>query len=134
MSIDDKVYVSSDLDVVTARMKARKLAKQMGFSTADQARISLAASELARALSWNNDKPGEIILSETSQNGQQGFQVACLVKQEYVSAENQTNSPQQTSIPTRCVAGARQLLDESIVEVKEDQKAQITLIKWLNLD
>lgn len=134
MSIDDKVYVSSDLDVVTARMKARKMAKQMGFSTADQARISLAASELARALSWNNDAPGEIIFSETSQNGQQGFQVACLVKQEYVSTEDQANSSQQTSIPTRCVSGACQLLDESMVEVQDDQNAQIILIKWLNLD
>jgi serine/threonine-protein kinase RsbT len=133
MSIDDKICVSSDLDVVTARMKARKMAKQMGFGTADQARISLAASELARALSWNNDAPGEIIFSETHQNGQQGLQVACLVKQEYVSTDDQAKSS-QPSVPTRCVAGACQLLDESIVEARDDQKAQIILIKWLNLD
>ena len=67
--MDNTIFVSSDLDVVMARIEARKLAKQMGFNTADQARISLAASELARALSWNNEAPGEIIFSAASQNG-----------------------------------------------------------------
>ena len=131
MSIDSKICVSSDLDVVMARMEARKMAKQMGFSTADQARISLAASELARALSWNNDTPGEIIFSSASQNGQQGFQVACSIKQEYVSI-NHENSTQEIPIPSRCLAGARDLVDESIVEEQDDQQAQIILIKWLN--
>jgi serine/threonine-protein kinase RsbT len=130
MSTDNKIYVSSDLDVVMARMEARKIAKKMGFSTADQARISLAASELARALSWNNDTPSEITFSSATQNGQQGFQVACLVKREYVT--NHTNSTQEIPIPSRCLAGACDLVDESIVEEQDEQNAHIILIKWLN--
>jgi serine/threonine-protein kinase RsbT len=132
--MDNTIFVSSDLDVVMARIEARKMAKQMGFNTADQARISLAASELARALSWNNEAPGEIIFSAASQNGHQGIQVVCYVKREYIEANNNGDSaePQEISIPNRCLTGARQLVDESFVEEQEDQKAQITLIKWLN--
>ena len=132
--MDNTIFVSSDLDVVMARIEARKLAKQMGFNTADQARISLAASELARALSWNNEVPGEIIFSTASQNGQQGMQVVCLVKREYVEANKNGDStePPEISIPNRCLTGARQLVDESFIEEQEGQKAQITLIKWLN--
>ena len=44
MSEDNKIYVSSDLDVVMARMEARKIAKEMGFNTADQARIGMNRS------------------------------------------------------------------------------------------
>jgi serine/threonine-protein kinase RsbT len=127
MNITSKIPVSSDLDVVMARMEARKIAKELGFSTADQARISLAASELARVLSWNSDAPGEIVFSAASQNGHRGFQAICLVKREYIE-----DSPQATAIPGRCLVGARQLVDESTVEALDDQKAQVTLIKWLN--
>jgi len=132
--MDNTIFVSSDLDVVMARIEARKLAKQMGFNTADQARISLAASELARALSWNNEAPGEIVFSTASQNGQQGMQVVCFVKREYIQTNNNGDpaEPQEISIPNRCLTGARQLVDESFIEEQGDQKAQITLIKWLN--
>ena len=44
MNVQRKIYINNDLDVVTARMQAREMARQLGFRTADQARISLAAS------------------------------------------------------------------------------------------
>jgi len=42
MSAERRVYINNDLDIVTARMQAREMARQVGFGTADQARISLA--------------------------------------------------------------------------------------------
>ena len=65
MSTERRIYVNNDLDIVTARLQAREMAKELGFRTADQARISLAVSELARALSWNNNGPSEIVMSDT---------------------------------------------------------------------
>ena len=52
MDIETKIYINNDLDIVVARMQTRRVAKEMDFSTVDQARISLAASELARLLTW----------------------------------------------------------------------------------
>ena len=123
--MERKIYINNDLDVVAARMQARELAKQMGFRTADQARISLAASELAKVLSWNTDAPGEIIMSDTSQNGYQGFQVVCKVDLRHLSADDQSSGP------SRSLAGACQLVDESIVEEQDTKLALVTLIKWL---
>ena len=144
MGTERRIYINNDLDIVVVRMQAREMAKQMGFGTADQARISLAASELARALSWNNEGPGEIVFSTASQNGQQGesgeivmsdanqngqngLQVACTVNLELVS----TGDDQGSAVSNRSLAGACQLVDESIVEEQDDNRAQVTLIKWL---
>ena len=57
MDTETKIYVNNDLDIVMTRMQVRDMAKKMGFGTADQARISLAASELARVLSWGAMDP-----------------------------------------------------------------------------
>jgi serine/threonine-protein kinase RsbT len=132
MSIERKVHVNNDLDIVMARMQARELAKQMGFRTADQARISLAASELARVLSWNNNRSGEIVMFSASQNGQQGLQVVCLVNLDYLPVGDKADWANEESIPARSLAGACQLVDESIVEEQDDKCARVTLIKWLN--
>ena len=123
---ETKIYINNDLDIVMARMQAREAAKQMGFSNADQARISLAASELARVLSWKIREPGEIVISATTRNGHQGLQVVCLVQIEHISSEG------DASPPSRSFAGACKLVDESSVDVQNDQQARVTLIKWLS--
>lgn len=47
------ISIRSDLDIIAARMAAREMARKMGFSTIDQARIATAASELARTVLIN---------------------------------------------------------------------------------
>ena len=131
MNVQRKIYINNDLDVVTARMQAREMAKQLGFRTADQARISLAASELARVLSWNTSTPGEIIMSDTNQNGHQGMQVACIVELKHLSPGNGAQPLGEVSGPGRSLAGAYELVDESIVEEQSHEQALVTLIKWL---
>ena len=131
MNVQRKIYINNDLDVVTARMQAREMAKQLGFRTADQARISLAASELARVLSWNADSPGEMIMSDANQNGHQGMQVVCRVELKYLSPDNGAKELGEVSGPGRSLAGAFELVDESIVEEQSDEQALVTLIRWL---
>jgi len=127
-----RIYINNDLDIVVARMQAREMAKQMGFSTADQARISLAASELARVLSWNTGQAGEIVMRDADQNGQHGFQVSCLVNLEQISVGGEAGSvPDKTTVSGKSLAGACQLVDESIVEEQGNNQAQVILIKWL---
>ncbi|MFN8453554.1 MAG: hypothetical protein U0401_02605 [Anaerolineae bacterium] len=128
MNTARRIYVNNDLDVVMARLQAREMAKQIGFGTADQARISLAASELARVLSWDTGQPGEIVMSDTQSNGQQGIQVTCLIKLEYLP---QTDEMPEGSVPSRNLAGACQLVDESVVEPLDNKQARVTLMKWL---
>ncbi len=131
MDIETKIYINNDLDIVMARMQAREVAKEMGFSTADQARISLAASEMARVLTWITHEPGEIVISRTSKNDHYGLQIACLVQRQHLPTEGVSNGEVATSVPGRSIAGARQLVDESVVEEQNGEKARVTLIKWL---
>ncbi len=131
MHIKRKMYVNNDLDIVTTRMQARQVAKEMGFSTADQARISLAASELARVICWNGSGPGELVMSNARQNGHEGLQVTCLVDLEYVPTTDKKDWAEEPSVASRSLAGACQLVDESLVEEHDNDHAQVTLIKWL---
>jgi hypothetical protein len=112
------VYINNDLDVVTTRLQAREMAKQLGFGTADQARISLAASELARILTWQT---GEIILSQATENGDQGLQIEC------------TLAAQSSSLGTlsQSLASVRKLVDKSVVETQDNQSGRVVLVKWL---
>ena len=130
MDTERRINISNDLDIVVVRMQAREMAKKMGFGTADQARISLAASELARLLSWNTTEPAEIVMSDTSQNGQHGLQVACMVNLAQISSD-ESDRVQGNTVSSHRFAGACQLVDESIVEEQDDNQAQVILIKWL---
>lgn len=130
--MERRIYVNNDLDIVMTRMQAREMAKQLGFGTADQARISLAASELARLLTWTaNQQPGEIIMAPAIENGQQGMQVTCLVCF-LPAADNQAEEEvEELAKQSRSLAGARYLVDESIIEPQNDLHARVTLTKWL---
>ena len=127
MSSETKIYINNDLDISMARMQAREAAKNMGFSTADQARISLAASELARVLSWAGQRSGAITITNASKNGHQGLQVTCMVDRAFISTEGQA----ATAVPNRSFAGACKLVDESSVDIQNDTSVLVTLVKWL---
>lgn len=48
MKTQSSVNINKELDIVQARQVGRDIAKQIGFSTVNQARITTAISELAR--------------------------------------------------------------------------------------
>jgi len=124
-----KIYINNDLDIVMARMQTRGIAKEMGFSTADQARISLAASELARLLAWSSE-PNEMVISNAVRNGSHGLQMVCMVQQAYISESQADGSGEEPNLRQKLV-GACGLVDESSVEVQNDQQVRVTLTKWL---
>ena len=132
MNIERKVYINNDLDIVTARMQAREMARQIGFGTADQARISLAASELARLLAWAHGyEPREIIMSPAIKNGHPGIQVACLICFDQIPEDSEGNEAEELLKQNQSFEGARQLVDESFIEPQDNKYARITLVKWL---
>jgi hypothetical protein len=131
MDMDTRVYVINDLDVMLARMQARLIAQKMGFNPTDQSRISLAASEMARVLSWQACEPGEMTIANTKKNGHQGLQVWCTVPQEYLAVEPNSNGSVVMSVPYRSFLGACHLVDESTVDAQDDRLVRVTLITWL---
>lgn len=138
MSKEVRIYINNDLDIVNARMQARQVARQMGFGTADQARISLAASELANVLSWNSSESGEIILSEINRDERSGLQVVCVVdmatiplNQEVVRGEvSAAASPLYGLEHNQNLSSACRLVDESFIEAQNERYTRVTLVKF----
>lgn len=132
--MERKIFVNNDFDIVLARMQARELAKEIGFSAADQARISLAASEMARVIAWNVQRHlSEMLLLAIARREARGVQVICTVNLTYVRlpGANGNHWTQETSPASRSLAGACQLVDESLVEEQDENSAKVTLTKWL---
>jgi anti-sigma regulatory factor (Ser/Thr protein kinase) len=123
-----RIYINNDLDVAMARMQTRRMAKKMGFTAADQARISLAVSELAWMLIRQTQEPAQIILSTIQRNMDAGIQIVCRLELERGSPPHQDEDIENFQDKFRQVG---QLMDEGMVAVEDEQYSRVTLIKWL---
>jgi serine/threonine-protein kinase RsbT len=130
-----RIIINSDLDIVVARLRAREVAKEIGFGTIDQARISLAAGELARVLTRNSSSPGEIVISGIHTAGQLGIQVISLSPKGVASEPGNLSEIGPTSnafSDESQLSGAMALVDETLVEDQGEQGTRVTLMKWLS--
>jgi serine/threonine-protein kinase RsbT len=71
---ETRVPVESDRDIVTARMRGRAIALQLGFAAAPATLIATAISELARNILLYA-KRGEIVLTPIEQGERRGLAV-----------------------------------------------------------
>jgi serine/threonine-protein kinase RsbT len=66
--------IRSDVDIVTARSYVRDLAKKLGFSSIDQARLATAVSELARNI-YLYAGTGTVTVHEVERQGRMGIEI-----------------------------------------------------------
>jgi hypothetical protein len=114
------IVVQQDFDVITARSRVRDLARHIGMSTADQARISLATSSIARALRLGQPHQGQIVIDKLNGSERLGVRVVCTM-------ENSANGGSQPYTFTE----ARSMVDTLTVDTPLANEIQITLIQWL---
>jgi serine/threonine-protein kinase RsbT len=128
-----QIPVNNDLDIVSARVEGRNMAKMLGFGVIDRARIATAISELARNLILYTDG-GHIALQVIEDKGRIGIQVVCtdegpgiadieLVMQDGYSSQRGLGM----GLP-----GTRRLMDEFEIESELDIGTTVTVRKWLN--
>ncbi len=114
-----QVKVQAEIDVITARVKVRELARTVGFKTTDQARISLATSSLAHALGLGTILRGQIIIDCLSRGECTGVRVVCVA----ANAENCALTPEASQ-------DMGWMVDELTVEMLPPNNVQATLVKW----
>ena len=68
------VKILTEWDIVAARQLGRNVAKELGFGTVDQARITTAISELARNIYLYAGK-GRICIEQVQEEGKKGLKV-----------------------------------------------------------
>ncbi|WP_077210594.1 anti-sigma regulatory factor [Bacillus dakarensis] len=73
------VLIQTEWDIVAARQLGRNVAKEVGFGTVDQARITTAISELARNI-YIYAGEGQVCIEKIIKNGQAGLRIVAVDK------------------------------------------------------
>jgi serine/threonine-protein kinase RsbT len=126
------VSIQKEWDIVAARQMGRDIAKQLGFGTVDQARITTAISELARNI-YLYAGEGQIcfeIVESLEQKGMTviatdsgpGIQDLSLVMQDGYT----TSGGLGAGLP-----GVRRLMDDFDIESEVGQGTRIVTTKWV---
>ena len=135
MEPETRVPINSDADIVAARQQGRSLAKELGFSTSDQALIATAISEVARNI-VQYAKRGEIILSVAREKGKQGITV--VARDEGPGIPNVELALQDGYSTTKSLGlglpGARRLTDEFEIVSEVGKGTTVRMKKWTSPD
>ncbi|MCA0989486.1 anti-sigma regulatory factor [Guptibacillus algicola] len=132
MNIQSCVEVRNEWDIVKARQSGRNIAKELGFGTVDQARITTAISELARNIYLYAGK-GEVTIERTEAGSKLGLKIIAAdsgpgIKDIRRVMEDgfTTSGGLGAGLP-----GVKRLMDEFTIDSKENEGTNITAIKWL---
>lgn len=127
------IPVKTDLDIISARVEGRNLARELGFGTIDQARIATAISELARNVVLYAPEGRVMVRAIVSNDGERGIEVVCedkgngIANVELVMQDGySTSSGLGMGLP-----GTRRLMDEFDIETKLGIGTKVTVRKWL---
>ncbi|MGF2614274.1 anti-sigma regulatory factor [Rossellomorea vietnamensis] len=132
MEIQSCVKITNEWDIVAARQLGRNVAKDLGFGTVDQARITTAISELARNI-YLYAGQGQICIEKLSENGKSGVRIIALdegpgIKDIRKVMEDgfSTSGGLGAGLP-----GVKRLMDEFNVESTPGEGTDIRATKWL---
>jgi len=132
MAEERTVPIRSDLDIVTARVEGRELAKELGFGVIDQARIATAISELTRNIVQYAER-GEAIMRRIEASGRIGLEIICQDEGPGipdVELAMQDGFSTSTSLGMG-MPGAKRLMDEFEIASEVGFGTTVTIRKWL---
>jgi serine/threonine-protein kinase RsbT len=123
--------IRSDLDIVTARSLARDVAKQMGFSSVDQARIATAVSELARNI-FVYAGTGQVQVRSVERNGRTGIEMEFTDQGPGISDIDTVMQDGYSTVKSMGMGlpGARRLMDEFDIHSQVGVGTTVVCRKW----
>ncbi len=126
------LLIRSDLDIVSARVEGRDMAKSLGFGTIDQARIATAISELARNIVLYASE-GTVTLRVIERGLRKGVEVVC--EDHGPGIENVGMVMQDGYSTSRGLGmglpGAKRLMDDFEITSRVGEGTRVTVRKWL---
>ncbi|ANU15117.1 anti-sigma B factor RsbT [Planococcus halocryophilus Or1] len=132
MSDESSVEILTEWDIVAARQLGRNVAKELGFGTVDQARITTAISELARNIYLYAGK-GRIEIQQLTENGLKGILIIAADSGPGISDIRQvmedgftTSGGLGAGLP-----GVKRLMDDFKIETIVGEGTDIRATKWL---
>ncbi len=132
MAIRSCIKIKSEWDIVKARQQGRNLAKEIGFGIVDQARVTTTVSELARNI-YLYAKTGEITIEPIFDGEKKGLKITAKdngpgIPDIRIAMEDgySTSGGLGAGLP-----GVKRLMDEFIIQSKENEGTEIIVSKWL---
>ncbi|WP_408009056.1 anti-sigma regulatory factor [Pseudalkalibacillus sp. A8] len=132
MAVQSCVDVRNEWDIVSARQLGRDLAKDLGFSSVDQARITTAISELARNI-YLYAGNGRICIEPIEEGNRRGLRIVAndtgpgIQDIRKVMEDGYTTSGGLgAGLP-----GVKRLMDEFAIQSTVDVGTEIYITKWL---
>ncbi|WP_062106588.1 anti-sigma regulatory factor [Bacillus niameyensis] len=132
MELQSCVKIMNEWDIVAVRQLGRNVAKELGFGTVDQARITTAISELARNIFLYAGQ-GEVSIEKCYHEGKRGLKVIAKDKGPGISDIRKvledgftTSGGLGAGLP-----GVRRLMDEFDIQSEIDEGTEIIAVKWL---
>ncbi|MFD1737682.1 anti-sigma regulatory factor [Bacillus salitolerans] len=132
MDIQSCVKIVSEWDIVAARQTGRDIAKTMGFSSVDQARIATAISELARNIYLYAEK-GSVCIDQLIAPDQKGLKVTASDEGPGISDIRRVMEDGYSSSGGlgAGLPGVKRLMDDFAIESEVGKGTEIIAIKWL---
>lgn len=126
------VKIVTEWDIVAARQLGRNVAKELGFGTVDQARITTAISELARNI-YLYAGQGEIRIERIINHGKKGLKIIAVDEgpgipniRKVMEDGFSTSGGLGAGLP-----GVKRLMDEFDITSSVGEGTDIQAIKWL---
>ncbi|MDF1999817.1 anti-sigma regulatory factor [Peribacillus frigoritolerans] len=132
MEFQSCVKIINEWDIVAARQLGRNVAKELGFGTVDQARITTAISELARNI-YLYAGQGSVSIEKLKINGKSGLKI--IAEDQGPGIEDirrvmedgyTTSGGLGAGLP-----GAKRLMDDFDIESIPGEGTKIIATKWL---
>ena len=127
----NKVEIRSETDIVRARLAARDLAAEIGFSLINKTRIATAVSELARNV-YRHGGGGFMEVYKREENGRVGMQCNFVDEGPGIPDIDQAMGEGFTTAGTlgQGLPGTRRLMDDLRVQSKVGEGTRVETIKW----
>ncbi|MGM0838200.1 anti-sigma regulatory factor [Bacillus haimaensis] len=132
MTVQSCVKIRNEWDIVAARQMGRNVAKDLGFGTVDQARITTAISELARNI-YLYAGTGQICIEEMNEYGKIGLRVIATDDGPGIADIRQvmedgfsTSGGLGAGLP-----GVKRLMDSFSIDSESGQGTTINAVKWV---
>ncbi|WLD93667.1 anti-sigma regulatory factor [Alkalihalobacillus sp. AL-G] len=132
MTVQSCIDVRNEWDIVSARQLGRDLAKELGFSSVDQARITTAISELARNI-YLYAGNGKVCIKPVEEGTRKGLHI---VASDTGPGIQDIRKVMQDGYTTSGGLGAglpgvKRLMDEFTINSTVETGTEILITKWL---
>ena len=128
------VYVRREGDIVKVRERVRRLAREMGFDSTTQIKVTTAVSEVTRNI-YEYAKSGAISLSLAERGVDFGLQVTARDDGPGIDEATLRSIMRGAYLSSSGLgvglSGTRKLMDEFDIQTKPNEGTRVTLIKWM---